>query len=360
MAETRGWPRRARRPRDGIGPTTLRVTRSQYPPSPRARFRFKGMSHFSHSFGFDPGYGHTLATLCAIEAPPVPDDFAAFWQARYRRALTVDPVPRVSGDGWPVGPFRAYDLSYRTSDGLTLWGWLLKPAQGEVRRGLVVGHGYGGRDGPDWEVPLADAAYLFPCFRGLSRSRQPGISDNPAWHVLHDIHLRDRYIIGGCVDDIWLGVSALLDLFPQTAGHVGYMGISFGGGVGALALPWDGRIAMAHFNVPTFGHQPLRLTLPTVGSGAAVQAFQQQHGHVMDTLRYYDAAVAASLTRIPVHVAAALFDPVVAPPGQFAVYNALAGPKTLFVLDAGHFDYPRKAEQDRRLSDALKAFFAPL
>ncbi|MEZ5576382.1 MAG: hypothetical protein R3F44_12440 [Candidatus Competibacteraceae bacterium] len=39
------------------------------------------------------------------------------------------------------------------------------------------------------------------------------------------------------------------------------------------------------------------------------------------------------------HVAAARFDPAVPPPGQFAVYNALAGPKELFVLRAGHFDH---------------------
>jgi cephalosporin-C deacetylase len=80
----------------------------------------------------------------------------------------------------------------------------------------------------------------------------------------------------------------------------------------------------------------------------------------LETLQYYDAAVAARYLRIPVQVAAALFDPVVAPPGQFAVFNALPGPKDLFVLDAGHADYPRKAEQDHQLREVLRRFFAPL
>jgi len=60
------------------------------------------------------------------------------------------------------------------------------------------------------------------------------------------------------------------------------------------------------------------------------------------------------------HVAAALFDPVVAPPGQFAIYNALRCPKELFVLDAGHFEYPARIEQERRLLQSLELFFASL
>jgi cephalosporin-C deacetylase len=91
-----------------------------------------------------------------------------------------------------------------------------------------------------------------------------------------------------------------------------------------------------------------------------VRDFERCHGHVLDTLRYYDAACAARHSRVPVHIAAALFDPVVAPPGQFALYNALPEPKRLFLLDAGHFDYPRQAEQARALHADLQTFFASL
>ncbi|MCA1789780.1 MAG: hypothetical protein LC667_07960 [Thioalkalivibrio sp.] len=60
------------------------------------------------------------------------------------------------------------------------------------------------------------------------------------------------------------------------------------------------------------------------------------------------------------HIAAALFDPAVAPPGQFAVYNAITGDKRLFVLDAGHFDYPGRTRQEQDLLAQLRTFFAPL
>lgn len=313
----------------------------------------------AHAYPFDPTYGYTLEQLLSIEPPEAPPDFAAFWQARYERTLAVCPEPRLSRVGEAHG-YAVHDLSFRSTGGVTIGGWALTPLDCPVRRGLVVGHGYGGREAPDFHLPMADCACLFPCFRGLSRSRAPGISAAPEWHVLHDIQDRHRYILGGCVEDLWLSVTVLEELFPETRGHVGYMGISFGGGIGALALPWDPRIQCAHLNVPTFGHMPLRLSLPTLGSGAAVNNYQRRHGNAIDTLCYYDAATAARYSAIPVHVAAARFDPIVAPPGQFAVYNALPEPKRLFVLDAGHCEYPGQAEQERQLQDDLRSFFEPL
>jgi cephalosporin-C deacetylase len=309
---------------------------------------------------FDPSYGFTLERLLQIEPPLPPDDFASFWQARYRRALALDPHQRLRRCGWLHPDFDCYDLNYRSTEAFDISGWALIPKHQPVTRGIVVGHGYGGRESPDFHLPIPNAAFLFPCFRGLSRSRRWPISDNPAFHVLHDIDKKDRYILGGCVEDLWLAVSALLAMFPAVEGHVGYLGISFGGGIGALALPWDGRIRRAHFNVPSFGHNPLRLALPTWGSAASVQKYYSEHAPVFDTLRYYDAAIAARYVQAPVHIAAALADPMVAPPGQFGIYNALPGEKRLFVLERGHMDYPRKAAQENALIAELREFFGEL
>ncbi len=183
-----------------------------------------------------------------------------------------------------------------------------------------------------------------------------GVSANPNDHVLHDIQDRHRYILGGCVEDLWLAVSTLLELFPVVAGQVVYSGVSFGGGIGALAVPWDARVGR---QVPTFGHQALRLTLPCIGSGEAVRVFQSQHGfHVIDTLAYYDAASAARHLRIPALVAVALFDPIVSPPGQFAVFNAIAEPlKRLFVLQTGHFGHAGQQQQLWEMKRELASFF---
>jgi len=315
------------------------------------------MSSFPHHFSFDPSYGGNLASLLAVAVPPEPADFSRFWQARYAQALQLAPLAERSASGQTRAGFKVEDVFYESTDGFRIGGWLLTPLAGPVRRALLVGHGYGGRDGPDVDLPINEAAYLFPCFRGLSRSRRGDVSDNPAYHVLHDIDKPSRYILGGCVEDVWVGVSLLQALFPQVEGHVGYQGTSFGGGIGAMAMAWDARIRRGALNVPTFGHQPLRLSLPTTGSGEAVSRFERRHGHVMETLQYYDAALAARHITVPTHVTAALFDPVVAPPGQFAIYNALAGPKALFVVDGGHFDYPARAEQETLLFQDLQRFF---
>ena len=318
------------------------------------------MSAFPHPFRFDPSYGHTLESLLTISPPEAPDNFQDFWQTRYERALQVDPGVAMADSllrhpGWEVK-----DVVYQSTDGFRIGGWLLLPRSGRPHRGLVVSHGYGGRAGPDFDWAIDRAAVFFPCCRGLSRSTRAGVSENPAYHVLHDIDKPERYILGGCVEDVWVGVSALLQLFPEMAGRIGFQGTSFGGGIGAMAVAWDSRIQRAAFNVPSFGHQALRLSLPTIGSGAAVSAFQRRRGNVMDTLQYYDAAMSARHISVPVHVAAALFDPAVAPPGQFAIYNALTGPKELFVQAAGHFDFPGRDAQDKMLAIELQRFFSLL
>lgn len=314
------------------------------------------MKNINHPFNFDPSYGYTLEQLLAVRPPSPPEDFAEFWQNRYRNALSIHPHFNMGQCGTHAG-FNIFDIQYQSSDGFTIGGWLLEPEHQPVKQCIVVGHGYGGRDQPDYHFNIPETAFLFPCFRGISRSRSPRVSDQPHFHVLHDIDDPHRYVLGGCVDDLWLGVSLMQELYPRAADKIAYMGISFGGGIGALAIPWDKRIGRAHLNVPTFGCQPLRLRLPTIGSGASVTGYVQRNGHIPATLAYYDAAIAATFAVQPIHIAAALFDPMVAPPGQFAIYNAWAGPKSLFVLDAGHFEYPRQALQNQQLLWSLQAFF---
>ncbi|MBC2606739.1 acetylxylan esterase [Pelagicoccus albus] len=314
-----------------------------------------------HGYPFDPSYGYSREDLLAIEAPPEPDGFAEFWQNRYQRARNQSPDPRLSDTGKRLGNWKVYDLSYQSTDSFTINGWALLPENSPIRRSFLIGHGYGGRDEPDPHLPFEDAALLFPCSRGISRSRAPGIPSDPNQHVIHQIDDPDRYIIGGCVDDIWVGVSAMLELFPETAGNANLLGISFSGGTNALAAPWEERIARMHSNVPTFGHHPLRMKLATVGSGSGVQQFEQRNpGAATRTLSFFDAASTAKYMKTATHLACARFDPAVAPPGQFAIYNALPeSVRQLFTLTAGHHEYASQKEEDTSLLQELREFFTP-
>ncbi|WP_267551538.1 acetylxylan esterase [Rhizobium rhizogenes] len=310
-----------------------------------------------HPFAFDPTYGLKLEQLRAIEPPQVPDGFDDFWQKRYTAAIAVDPQPRLRHSKLHHDKWHVFDVSYTSTDSIQINGWLLIPRHGQVSRGLVVGHGYGGRDQPDFDLPLEETAVLFPCSRGLSLSATPEIPADAPGHVLHGIESRDTYVIGGCVEDLWLAVSALETLYPRIAGHIGYSGISFGGGLGALAIPFDARIDRGHLMVPTFGDRKAWLTLPTVGSADSVQAYQKQHGSVFETLLFFDAAIAASRIKVPMLIAPALFDPAVAPPCQFAVANATQKFNEIFILDAGHFEYTGMEEQNAILRDKVGQFF---
>jgi len=310
---------------------------------------------------FDPAYGYSLEQLLTVQAPKEPEDFDGFWRTRYQRALGIDPQPctwliDVDKYGWQV-----FEIAYMSTDNFPIRGWLMLPKSNIIRRGFIVGHGYGGREAPDFHLPFKDAAILFPCFRGLALSTQPGISSEPYWHVLHHIDRADKYILGGCVEDVWLAASALLKLFPQLSGHLGYLGISFAGGIGALALAWEQRIARGHINVPTFGHHPIRLRLATHGSANSVQQYYRSHKkQTLKVLRYYDAALAAKRITMPMHCACAKLDPCVAPPGQFAIYNTLPGEKHLYTLDAGHYNYANQRQQEDELINELDTFFATL
>ncbi|NGN64236.1 acetylxylan esterase [Streptomyces sp. A7024] len=312
-----------------------------------------------HDFPFDPAHGYDLPRLLEVGAPAGPRDFAAFWRQRYESARRIDPAPEVGPpeaemDGTVVRP-----VSYTSTDGYRIGGWLTTPADGRITQGCVVTHGYGGREAPAPWQPVPGAATIWPCLRGLgSRSLLPGIPPDSAGHVLHGIAARERYVLGGCAADVWCAATALLRLVPAAAERLTYLGTSFGGGIGALALPWDDRFHAAGLTVPTFGNHPLRVTLPCTGSGESVRTRHAADPSVLDVLAYFDAATAAGHIRIPVHVGAALFDPSVPPPGQFAVHNALAGPRELFVLRAGHFDHPGGPAETAELEAAQRAFLA--
>lgn len=313
---------------------------------------------FPHPYRFDPSYGYSLDALLSITAPAAPPDFVEFWRNLQQRsqALTVNPHLRELHS--PLPEVRVFAVEFTSLDAVRIGGWLTYPRTEPVECGAVVSHGYGGRDAPDFNLPWRRAAVIFPCARGISRSATPKLPSNPLRHILHGVRHPATYILGACAaDTVWCAATTLLQLFPQAAQRLDYMGISFGGGVGALALPWDERFHRAHLHVPSFGHHPLRLTMDCVGSGAALRIYQRRTGKVLDTLRYFDAAVAAQYLRIPLHVAAALFDPAVPPPGQFAIYNAAPDPKQLCVLQAGHFDYPAMFEEQQRLQRELEQFF---
>jgi cephalosporin-C deacetylase len=316
---------------------------------------------FPHDYAFDPSYGFDENALLEVSPGEAPEDFPEFWKDKYQQSLEITPYLSLQDTGQVHNHWRVFDCYYNSTNGMRIGGWLLLPTDGPVNGALISAHGYGGIDTPDTSWRLQNTALLFPVVRGMGRSAKPPISSEPQWHVQHNIQDKHQYIIGGCVQDLWCGVSALLSLFPQIVGRIGLIGSSLGGGLGIFACGFDARIRRCHFHLPTFGNTKLRMGLPTRGSTQALRELAKTSPDLIAaTMPYFDASCAARYLTQPSYWALALFDPFVAPPGQFSAYNACPSQKQYHLLKAGHFVYLGQGRQLRDLRRELERFFATL
>lgn len=312
----------------------------------------------------DGTYGYDTEALHRIEPVAPPVGFARTWRAWYDRALRVPAAPEITPPR-RVGAHDVSIVSFTASDGMRLRAWLAQPTEGSARVGIVHSHGYGGREAPEFDRVPSDAAVIFPVARGLGALNEgigaPAVKEQ---HILHGIGDVDTYILGRCAADLWSAGNALVAIAGSLPLYL--VGESFGGGLGALALPWDGRFVGATLIVPTFGNYDIRLAIPCEGSGETVRRYYGRHPGVREVLRWFDASSAATFIRVPVRVEAALWDTYVPPPGQFAVANAIAQasrthPRAeleLEVLPAGHAEYPGLGDVRARCAADTRAHVA--
>jgi cephalosporin-C deacetylase len=310
----------------------------------------------------DATYGYSRAQLRVIAAPPPPAGFADFWRATHAEAeatpLALERLPARELEGQQV-----YEVRFNGWRGGRLGAWVIEPPQVDWQLGLVEGHGYGGREAPAPTHGVAPRAVRLEVLApGFHLSAAPDLPrNNSALHVVHGLTDRDAYLIRACVVALWAAARALRELYPRLE-RIAYWGGSFGGGLGALALPWEPRFERGILEVPTFGHHPLRLQCPCCGSGEAVRELvRQQPAAASAVLPWYDAATAATFITQPVLTAPATSDPAVPPPGQFAVANAIRSPGSrVFEYTVGHTaDHPSSAPEAAAFAQLAREFLYP-
>ena len=290
---------------------------------------------------FDGSYGRTEADLRAVRPVPAPPGFADRWRRWRREAAAVDAAHVVLSTSEEHGR-RVSVVEHAGVDGVRLRAWVVEPLDGPPRAGVVHGHGYGGRDAADLARVPDDVAAIYPVARGLGvLNAGIGAPEPPPEHVLAGIDDPERYVLGLCARDLWLAADVLVSVVGALPLY--YVGESFGGGIGALALPWDDRFVGATLTVPSFGQYDERLAVPCLGSGETVRQHVLRHPEAREVLRWFDSSTAIGFTEVPVRVEAALWDQYVPPQGQFAV-AAGARALDLAVLPAGHAEYPGSAE----------------
>ncbi|MFE2773266.1 acetylesterase [Microbacterium resistens] len=290
---------------------------------------------------FDGSYGFDLPALRAVSPVPPPDGFAERWRGWHREARAIPPTPEALTEAHGHGR-RVSVIAHTAADGTRLRAWVAEPRRTPARVGVVHGHGYGGREAPEFHRVPDDAWAIFPVARGLGAlNRGVGGPEAAEEHVVADLDDPDRAVLGLSARDLWTAASALQEIAGDLPLY--YVGESFGGGIGALALPWDERFVGATLVVPSFGQYDERLAVPCLGSGEAVRRAVARRPGLREDLRWLDASTAATFLRIPVRVEAALWDQYVPPQGQFAVANAIeraGGDLDLVVLPAGHAEHP--------------------
>lgn len=287
-----------------------------------------------------------------------PRDFDGFWRRAHEEASLVSPGARRVREVAVEASHRLTEVRFTTTDGLEIGGLLREPLGGMPRRGVVRLCGYGGLQSPPPAIGLRDAVEFFPVPRGLpDLSLLESIPSEGMEHVLHGIADRESYVLRGCVQDVWVAVSALCELVPELE-RFDLTGESFGGGVGALALPWESRFTAGVLTVPTFGDHPARLQTPCAGSGEAVRLHRLMHPEVDQVLPYFDAATAAARVRTPVLVVIGRADPAVPPVGQRTIYDLLGGQRMLLEQTAGHLDHPGLPLESRTIAAATAAWLA--
>lgn len=307
-----------------------------------------------HPFSFDPYCGYTQEQLLAIAPPDTePSDFREFWTVKYHEVRSMPVEITAQKRIWSPNPaIEINEVYYRSWDGVIIGAWLSRPR--DPKGAILLCHGYGN---PAVPVFNEEFAVIAPCLRGMGMSKHPDIPWQSAEHVVYGIESRETYSLLGCAADLWMAASVLAELYPGLEKNLHYRGGSFGGGMGALSAPWDPRIRSAYLNIPTFGHNPLRLRFESKGSGEAVRQYRMRHPECDAVLNYFDAATSARYFNIPVLVSPALFDPTVVPPGQFAIANAVPEQfREVHILPAGHYSVPENAPVQEKIEERIRAY----
>ena len=285
-------------------------------------------------------------------------DFETFWRAQYERAVDSKLDYKVEHEVWsPVPDVKIYKVSFVSCDGFKIGMWVSRPEKS--CGGHIVMHGYGNDVRPcvKQDFPLTTAV---PSVPGLGISMCREIPWQPQHHAAYGFEDPEKYVLVSGVRNVWTSISILIDMFPDVKENISCSGSSLGGGMGAIAVPWDSRIKAAELSVPTLGGRIMLEYLNNPTSPAYTRAMKAKESeNNMRTLDLCNAASAARYIRVPVLVTPALCDNVVPPAGQFAVANSIPEEfKILRIRDVGHAAPTQKdIELENELRQIRKKIF---
>ena len=302
----------------------------------------------------------TKEELLRIQGDTPVEGFEEFWKAQYAAARNWKCSYAIEGELWSPSPdCRIYKIRFNSIDGIPIGMWLVRPAVSTG--GMLSAHGYGNPSVPPVAVSPGRTIAV-PCVRGLGLSQCREIPWRPDAHAVHGFDSPEHYVITGAVRDLWIALTIMIDLFPDTAENIVCGGGSLGGGMSTMCIPWDARIHYGDVNIPTLGGRIL-LEHP-VAPGSAGEARRLKALESEDAMRIIDfcnAAAAARFIRVPTIVTPALCDKVVPPPGQFAIANSIPEKyRIMRIRDVGHAPATEADKaMEKELEELREKLFVP-
>jgi cephalosporin-C deacetylase len=254
-------------------------------------------------------------------------------------------------------------VSFRSLDGLEISAWYCVPTEGDGPfPAIITFPGYKGEPGLRRDWGRKGVITLTVRVRGKLGSNS---QFNPGYPGLltYGVESPETYGYRGVISDCVRGVDFLLSR-PEVDGDQIYAcGSSQGGGLTliATALRPEIRGGVAGYPFLCCFPEAMRMlrSYPYDELSCYVRAYPDRAQQMLDTLRYYDAVnFVASIDR-PMAVGIALEDEVCPPETSYAAYQALAGPKELWLFpDSGHgnaHEYPARETQwlEQRLQGRL-------
>lgn len=313
-----------------------------------------------------------MATKADLEAfvtsVTCPDDFDEFWGSVFAQ-LASEPLeagvthdPMRSNDDVSV-----YHATYRSLDGLEIFGWYSVPAAGEGPfPAILVLPGYKSEPTVRRDWGRKGVAVLSVAVRG----KLPSSAEfNPGYPGLLTVGIesRDTYSYRGVISDCSRGVDFLLsrpEIDPQ---RIFCCGSSQGGGLTLATAGLRHEIRGGVSGYPFLCCYPesrrMLRSYPYDELSCYLRAYPDREQQMLETLRYFDGVNFATRIKCPMVVGIALEDEVCPPETSYAAYDRLAGERELWLFpESGHgnaHDYPRQETEwlERRIA-ASKAEWA--
>jgi cephalosporin-C deacetylase len=273
-----------------------------------------------------------------------PEDLQAFWAGTLAAARGQGGTPTLAPIATPLRLIETFDVTFPGYAGDPIKAWLHRPAGASEALPCVVEYrGYGGGRGLAHEIAqwaVAGYAHFVMDSRGQGSGYTTGETPDPhpstaaqPGVMTRGILDRDTYYYRRLFTDAVRAVDAARALPQVDATRVAVTGASQGGGMSLAVAALVPDLVAVMTDVPYLCDIRRASEIGDKDPYGEIVRYLKAHrdhvARVFETLRYFDAAVLATLATAPALFSVALMDEICPPSTVYAAYNAYAGPKEI-------------------------------